>query len=383
MAVFLSYSVSALGVAHSVIEDNVLYMDKDSSMSFRFILQNADDEEKTMIFKVKTVFPMTVNDDDEDSEYEVEYDLSPNSNKEEIVKFYSPDFDGEFPVTYSYREKASSTGQISIVQEVSGKFNINVGNCNDCFFNGLGIPLSYTYYNLVTYSKTLTLIPDLYIKSDLVEVRFLDEVNLTDFEEEYVHIEHNKIYVDAKSYPSLNVSARITFFNLSYNSTPEILKDGKLCKKPQCEINSYNKYSGKLVFEVEGFSEYTTRGTIAKKSEATVAGSPVASAEAVAQSSSDSSSVDSPHSEEVESQNLDSPAKSVADFLGSNDDDSSKKASPSVRSSVPVDDFQRAGAKKLFSTITYGFLTLIFSVGLLLTYARDRPYEIDRIINKK
>ncbi len=92
------------------------------------------------------------------------------------------------------------------------------------------------------------------------EIHFIDYVNLTQILDNsnfvdldlYINISFNFIEID--NIPSLNKSAKIIFYNLTF-LTPEIFKNGEKCNK--CIIESYNK--GTLVFTVPGFSEYTAR----------------------------------------------------------------------------------------------------------------------------
>jgi len=68
-----------------------------------------------------------------------------------------------------------------------------------------------------------------------------------------IEFEDRKVIVHSSDFDELNKSADITYYNVDFEN-PIIKKDGQNCK--ECRIISYNKSSGELVVEVEGFSEY-------------------------------------------------------------------------------------------------------------------------------
>ncbi|MFH0808158.1 MAG: hypothetical protein V1888_00905 [archaeon] len=70
----------------------------------------------------------------------------------------------------------------------------------------------------------------------------------------YVNISFNRIEVDSSVLSSLNRSARLSFYGLSFND-PVILKDGVECGDNCSEILYSN---GTLVFDVDSFSVYTS-----------------------------------------------------------------------------------------------------------------------------
>jgi len=69
-----------------------------------------------------------------------------------------------------------------------------------------------------------------------------------------VEIGYGYIYVNSTMYPSLNKSANLTMYNLQLGY-PTILKDGTPCT--DCTILSWNTNTGKLIFNVSSFSNYS------------------------------------------------------------------------------------------------------------------------------
>lgn len=91
-------------------------------------------------------------------------------------------------------------------------------------------------------------------------INFSESVNLSvgaDIDN-YVNISFNKIEIDSSSLPSLNKSARLKIYNLTFNN-PQILRDGEVCSSVICTKESYS--GGSLIFDVTGFSIYSSRET--------------------------------------------------------------------------------------------------------------------------
>ena len=74
----------------------------------------------------------------------------------------------------------------------------------------------------------------------------------------FINISHNRIEVNSSAYSALNGSAVLTFKNITWGD-PRILKNGEECSS--CFEISYNSSSGEFVFNVSGFSVYTTDET--------------------------------------------------------------------------------------------------------------------------
>ena len=72
----------------------------------------------------------------------------------------------------------------------------------------------------------------------------------------YLTISHNYIYVNiANLHSSLNSSANLTLYSLSYQYAPALYRDGTICGS-YCTLVSYS--SGTLKFNVSGFSGYSS-----------------------------------------------------------------------------------------------------------------------------
>lgn len=72
----------------------------------------------------------------------------------------------------------------------------------------------------------------------------------------FVKIEHNKIFLNSSAVSFLNKPATLTLRNVEYQNVV-IWRDGVVCN--DCSIKSFN--SGTLVFDVTGFSTYTITST--------------------------------------------------------------------------------------------------------------------------
>ena len=78
-----------------------------------------------------------------------------------------------------------------------------------------------------------------------------------------ISVKNNSIYVYGDSnIMSLNSSAKLTFYNLPYSTTPHLLKDGVRCDNTNsCNI-SYDSSNFILYANVSSFSNYTTEESI-------------------------------------------------------------------------------------------------------------------------
>lgn len=74
----------------------------------------------------------------------------------------------------------------------------------------------------------------------------------------HINISFNRIEINSSALPSLNVSAKLMFYGLSF-TTPRILKDGAVCPSSICTQEDYS--SGVLTFNVTGFSVYSAEET--------------------------------------------------------------------------------------------------------------------------
>ncbi len=368
----------SLGVAHSFLSDGDFFMNKSSTATFNFILQNADDVTKEMVFRVETEFPMTIGDD-ELSYFEDTYKLLPNSNTPVKLEFHAPDFNSKFKIVHTHFEKSTGSGQIHIIQKTSGDFDVKVGDGN-VYYTPI-IPYEYDNYHLIFYGNDLYDV-DLKIKSDNATIDFKDIVDLDDFYEDYVELEYNRIFINSEKLPDLNVSARITFNNLPYNYKPVIMKDNEICK--DCDIVSYDDDDGVLVFDVEGFSEYTTEPSAIESSiisaQSDVNGD--VNVDSIDVSDTDETSEISTESASSEEAVSDIVVESaVEDFIDNKLSDTSLASSVSESSLRSGNDL-KDGAKRMISFLTVGFIALFASVGILLFYVKNHSMEFEKIIMK-
>ncbi len=86
-------------------------------------------------------------------------------------------------------------------------------------------------------------------------IRFKTALNVTSQNlDRYIQVENNRISVYSNESARFNVTANITFYNLSYVKNPVLLSDGVYCST--CNLSSYG--SGEANFSVPHFSAYNT-----------------------------------------------------------------------------------------------------------------------------
>lgn len=86
------------------------------------------------------------------------------------------------------------------------------------------------------------------------KIKFVTSTDLSKISNAFI-ITPNFISLDTSAYPEYDKPAELRLFNLGYQKTPVILKDGSICSPPLCNTISY--LSGNLAFSVEGFSNYS------------------------------------------------------------------------------------------------------------------------------
>lgn len=77
-----------------------------------------------------------------------------------------------------------------------------------------------------------------------------------------VNVSYNLIEINSKNLPSLNKSATLSLYDLTF-SNPRILKDGSICPSDICTKESYSE--GILKFNVTHFTSYSTEETPANQ----------------------------------------------------------------------------------------------------------------------
>lgn len=86
----------------------------------------------------------------------------------------------------------------------------------------------------------------------------------------YVNVSFNRIELNSSNLTFLNKSAKLRIYNLTF-SDPRILKDGGVCSSTICTKESYS--GGALVFNVTGFSIYSSEETPVSSSSTTASSS--------------------------------------------------------------------------------------------------------------
>jgi len=111
---------------------------------------------------------------------------------------------------------------------------------------------SVYFYNLTFQQSTFGYIPSS-VKYDSLLLSDAD-ISSSNF-----IFDNNFIYVNGSN-NYLNQSAVLTFYNLSWTTTPQLFKDGVRCddNPALCNITSYNPFDGTLEARVASFSNYTT-----------------------------------------------------------------------------------------------------------------------------
>jgi len=127
-------------------------------------------------------------------------------------------------------------------------------NGKDIYDEASGI----TFKRIDVLNATLAIIPinesENSLHDENVKIIFNQAVDLS-FVPVAFTLRNNFVSLNSTAYPQYNISANITFYNLSYVYTPVILKDGVVCNPPQCNITYYD---GNLSFVVSGFTNYTS-----------------------------------------------------------------------------------------------------------------------------
>jgi len=90
--------------------------------------------------------------------------------------------------------------------------------------------------------------------NDYAKIDFIGTPNMVNISAAFI-VTNNSIYLDSAAWPQYNQVADLTLYNLPYQKTPIVLKDGVICNPLQCSITSYN---GNFTFSVAGFSNYSS-----------------------------------------------------------------------------------------------------------------------------
>jgi len=91
------------------------------------------------------------------------------------------------------------------------------------------------------------------ISSKNAKIVFFNETDFSNFISAFI-LEKNFIHLN-DNYTKFNKSANVTLYNLSFEKTPVVYKNGILCLSPSCNITSY--LGNNLSFIVSSFSNYS------------------------------------------------------------------------------------------------------------------------------
>ena len=162
---------------------------------------------------------------------------------------------GAQPYAGYYRIKVSvSDGTNVTTSNISASQNADYTYSNSTSVTTAGFDGSTTDFSAVDIHNVTNLVVE---KSTYGKINFTSVVNFTQNVNLSlaVNVSSNFISVDSSTYPELNKSAAISFYNLTF-SDPIILRNGAVCSSSVCTRISYT--GGTLVFNVTGFSNYSS-----------------------------------------------------------------------------------------------------------------------------
>jgi len=107
--------------------------------------------------------------------------------------------------------------------------------------NVSGAVIDNTEYGKISFSENVSLVRG---------------TNLSD----YINVSQNRIELNSSFLTGMNKSATLRLYNLTF-TTPRILVDGVVCDATVCTQESYTSATGILIFNVTGFSIYSSEET--------------------------------------------------------------------------------------------------------------------------
>jgi len=118
----------------------------------------------------------------------------------------------------------------------------------------------FTDFTNLSNASDITGVPNFFVKNTFGSVNFTEAIDFSSgFDwSQFINISDNRIEINSTGAPALNRPAVITFYNIT-STTPRIIKNGTVCESPSCNIISF--VGGTLVFNVTGFSVYTSEET--------------------------------------------------------------------------------------------------------------------------
>jgi len=256
MILILAANVIAVGISREYMEGDKTSTLTDEVKSIRFTLQNGGtNQSKILLVNFNTQPPATLNSNP--GNYTAGYTINGGELKEFYLDFKSSR-EGLYKVDYDVKEITPGPGAIPISIGVKGEFYVQVGNNTNGAWQVFN--KDYSLYTIEAANDDETQLQDmkLFSKDGYIEVNFLNTVDFSGFQESNVNVGAKRVRIN---FTGMNRQARIVMYGVPDNY--KILKDGADCSSSQCRVRSFN--SGKLTFDVTGFSEYTI-GTVASGS---------------------------------------------------------------------------------------------------------------------
>ncbi|MEM2956540.1 MAG: S8 family serine peptidase [Candidatus Pacearchaeota archaeon] len=141
-----------------------------------------------------------------------------------------------------YNGKSPSASEVEQILKITGKI-----------IHDSGSNLNYSRIDLLNAINSIYKIneSEKSIESNWAKIIFFETTDLSGASA--FIMKNNFIGLDTEKYPQFNKSANITFYNLSFEKMPIVLRDGNLCK--DCYSISYNE--GNFSFYVPHFTNYT------------------------------------------------------------------------------------------------------------------------------
>jgi hypothetical protein len=99
-------------------------------------------------------------------------------------------------------------------------------------------------------------------KTDYGKIVFSENVDLSagvDLDS-YANISDNFIDINSTALSALNVSARLSLYNLSYTN-PRVLRNGEVCPATTCTEVDYDSVTGTFIFDITSFTNYSAGET--------------------------------------------------------------------------------------------------------------------------
>ena len=175
--------------------------------------------------------------------------------------------------TTDHRIKINLNEYVNNNINITGKIYYVVASTNDKYLTGWDDNNSYYFstpvirkinfiVNGISENTNFSNITSLSIeKLNYGKINFSESIDLSEGADidRYVNISYNRIYINSTAISSLNKSATLVLYNLTFNNH-RILKDGEVCSPIICQKISYSS-DGNFTFTVTHFSVYSIEET--------------------------------------------------------------------------------------------------------------------------